>query len=244
VNDIWVKFRLATQARIGLGRNGHAISTKDLLQFQQAHAAARDAVQSEWDALKFSGLLLKSQAHTRESYLKNPGLGRKLSEESVKLLEEKAKDSRTDLVFILTDGLSAKAVDAHFEKFWAVLQERLKASGFAPSPLVLVPFGRVAISDDVGAASGAKLAVMFVGERPGLSASDSLGIYLTYDPKSGNSDANRNCISNVRPPNGLGYEDASEKLMFLIQESLRRKLSGVDLKESANLPSLIREKTV
>lgn len=137
-----------------------------------------------------------------------------------------------DIAFIATDGLSPKGIDNHLIPFWETFKPLLKKNlGDLKVALVLVPFGRVAISDEIGSALKARESVIFVGERPGLSSFDSLGIYMTYNPKHGNTDANRNCISNIHPPEGLSYESAAEKLIDLLKESFRLKLSGVNLKE-------------
>lgn len=241
-NDIWKKMRLATQARIGLTRSGHAISTENLLEFQLAHAAARDAVLNIWDERKtaadlqaegFRTFAVTSSISNRVDHLRRPDYGRKLSALSATELSRVATSENFEIVVAVTDGLSAKAIETHFAAFWKTFAPMLKDAGYIVSPIVLVPFGRVALSDEIGAALNAKLVLMFVGERPGLSSNDSMGIYLTYDPKLGRNDAHRNCISNIRPPQGLDYETASRKLMFLISESIRRKLSGVDLKEDA-----------
>lgn len=239
--DILEQFKMHTQARIGLTRTGHSVSTQDLLRFQIAHALARDAVQETWDveriekklkALGEKPLRVESGVSIREQYLKFPTLGRVLSKASHEKLARYSKRHHVDIVFIITDGLSARAIDTHLVPFWKILKPLLASEfGKLKICIVLAPYARVAISDDIGKVLGAKLSVIIVGERPGLSSVDSLGIYLTYAPKPGNSDANRNCISNVHPPEGLAYAIAAEKLLFLMTESLRLKLSGVSLKE-------------
>lgn len=240
--DPWKQLKGFTQARIGLHRVGHSLSTKDLLDFQTAHALAHSAVNKIWDIDCFEKKIKKLNKNTirvetavsiKEQYLKFPTLGRVLTPNSREKLVKYSKQHHTDIVFIMTDGLSVPAIDAHAIPLWRALQPLLHSMlGELKITLVLAPYGRVALSDDVGHALGAKMSVIFVGERPGLSSIDSLGIYLTYHPKKGNCDANRNCISNVHPPDGLSYENAAEKLMFLITESLRLKLSGVNLKET------------
>lgn len=239
--DLWKQFKEFTQARIGLRRVGHSLSTKDLLDFQIAHALAHSAVNEIWDVARFEQKLKKigekpirveTAVNIREQYLKFPTLGRVLSHHSYNQLKKYGKRHRTDVVFIITDGLSVPAIDAHGIPFWRALQPLLHSIlGELNITVVLAPYGRVALSDDIGRVLGAKISVIFVGERPGLSSVSSLGIYLTYHPKKGNCDANRNCISNVHPPEGLSYELAAEKLIFLITESLRLKLSGIHLKE-------------
>lgn len=247
--DIWEPLRRLTQARIGLGRAGAALPTKALLEFQRAHAEAREAVWRPWDyeglaqALCAEGekvLLVRSQADNRAIFLQRPDLGRRLTPESSASLAAEggsetpmalATAKKAEIAFVVSDGLSAKAIDTHFLPFWRVLRPQLKK--FCIAPVVLAPFGRVALSDEIGASLRARLVVILLGERPGLSASDSLGAYLTYGPKLGNHDANRNCLSNIRPPEGLSYELAATRLMYLVQESLRLGISGVELKENA-----------
>lgn len=254
MSSFWSRLKLHTQARIGLNRHGASLSTQDLLEFQLAHAEARDAVWRRWEPATTATALanvitepifVSSQAHDRAEFLKRPDLGRRLSDQSRKDLERYVTNSRSpatphtddhfafDVAPIVSDGLSAKAIDTHFLPLWSEVQRALGSLHVSLSPLVLSPFSRVAISDEIGQTLRARIAVIFIGERPGLSSTDSVGIYLTYDPKPGNTDAGRNCISNVRPPEGLSYATAAAKLRYLISESLRRKLSGVDLKEDA-----------
>lgn len=240
--DLWKELKSSTQARIGLSRIGHSLSTQDLLNFQTAHAFAHSAVNEIWDVEQFSDKLKKlgekfiqveTAVSIREQYLKFPSLGRVLTVKSREKLANYKKKHRTDIAVIITDGLSVPAINTHAIPFWKILRPLLNQMlSELKVTIVLAPYGRVALSDDIGKALGAKMSVIFVGERPGLSSVNSLGIYLTYHPKKGNSDANRNCISNVHPPEGLSYELAAGKLMFLITESLRLKLSGVLLKEA------------
>jgi ethanolamine ammonia-lyase small subunit len=241
--SLWSQLRSSTQARIGLDRIGHALGTGDLLEFQLAHAQARDAVLQKWDVpttesnLRSRGLAtltLASQTSNRSEYLQRPDLGRSLSRESAAALKSNLRNQEFELVLIVTDGLSAKAIKSHLEKFLDVLIPRLTRSNFSLALVLLIPFARVGISDAIGDVLKSKLVVILVGERPGLSSTDSLGIYLTYQAASGRTDADRNCISNVRPPMGLGYDQAADKLLYLMSESLRLKLSGVNLKEDAN----------
>lgn len=240
--DLWQQLKESTQARIGLHRIGHSLSTRDLLDFQTAHALAHSAVNEVWDVSLFEKKLkqlgekpiqVDTAVSIREQYLKFPTLGRILTSQSRERLIKYRKRRHTDIVFIITDGLSVPAINTHAIPFWRVLQPLVHSMlGELKTTIVLAPYGRVALSDDIGKALGATLSVILVGERPGLSSVNSLGIYLTYHPKKGNSDANRNCISNIHPPEGLSYEMAAEKLMFLMTESLRLKLSGVRLKEA------------
>lgn len=237
--DFWKTW---TKARIDLGRTGHGLKTQEVLALKWAHALAKDAVLASWtvketsDSLESLGektLILASRVKNREEYLKRPDLGRKLEQGSYKKLL--SLKSQYDVVFIISDGLSTTAIEHHLMPFWTVFKTQLKNYSLKVAPLILVPFSRVALSDDVGVALGAKLSIILIGERPGLSMPDSLSAYLTYDPRPENTDSNRNCLSNICPPTGLSYDAASQKLIYLVRESLQRKLSGVGLKEEAEV---------
>lgn len=237
----WKKW---TQARIGVGVTGHSIPTQELLNFRWAHAAARDAVLKPWDvsstqlqiqAINLETQMLSSQTESREEFLRRPDLGRALSGKSIDFLKQTHAQSAFDLCLIASDGLSALAIEEHLAAFLSVLYPKLNSILTKISPLFLVPYGRVAISDQIGALTHSQLCVIFIGERPGLSAPNSMGVYMTYAPRVGNPDSLRNCISNIRPPHGLNYEDASRKLSYLIRESLKLKQSGVLLKEADSL---------
>lgn len=231
--DPWTRFRLATRARIGLGRAGDALPTRALLDFQQAHALARDAVHG---AVDFSALAadlapaptikVRSAATDRSIYLRRPDLGRRLDPASAPALEAGA----WDVVFVIADGLSAAAVSNHATKTLIAVRERLH--GWSVAPVVLAEQGRVALADEIGERMGARLSVILIGERPGLSVANSLGVYLTWEPRVGRRDSERNCLSNIHA-DGLGYAAAADKLCWLMTEARRRKLSGVDLKEEA-----------
>ncbi|SIO07447.1 ethanolamine ammonia-lyase subunit EutC [Algoriphagus halophilus] len=233
----WEKLKAYTDARIALGRTGGSLKTHELLQFRKDHALAKDAVWTEMDIphleeglqdLKLKSLILQSQAESRENYIKRPDLGRKLDENSKQAIRN-LKLATSDLSIILSDGLSAQAIALHALPF---LQELLpKLSGYSLAPISIVKQGRVAISDEIGELFSSKLAIILIGERPGLSSPYSMGIYLTYNPKAGNTDEKRNCISNIRA-GGLPYAYAAEKLAFLTSEALRLKLSGVHLKDT------------
>jgi ethanolamine ammonia-lyase small subunit len=239
MSDPWFALRRFTQARIALGRAGHALPTRAVLDFQLAHAQARDAVQLSWEvgafaeevrALGLEALILETQVTGRSEYLRRPDLGRVLSAASHAALGE-TEAGALDVALIVTNGLSSTAVERH-----GIPLLREIASGYCNArvrlaPVILVPNGRVALLDEVGCALGARVAVIMVGERPGLSAADSLGLYLGYAPQPGNSDAQRNCISNIRPPEGLGYREAASQLLSLTQRAIRRHLSGVELKD-------------
>ncbi|MEI8365635.1 MAG: ethanolamine ammonia-lyase subunit EutC [Parachlamydiaceae bacterium] len=242
--NLWDQLKEHTQARIGLHRAGHSISTPEILEFKLAHALARDAVNDIWDVVRIEKKLkalgekplrVETTVTARELYLRFPNFGRILSEKSQIKLEKYKKNHHVDIAVIVSDGLSARAIDHHFIPFWKILKPLLKETlSDLKIALILAPFGRVALSDPIGSELGAKLSIICVGERPGLSTVDSLGIYLTYSPKQGNTDIKRNCISNIHPPEGLSYASAADKLCFLITESLRLKLSGVKLKEESD----------
>ena len=231
-----------TTARIGIGRTGAGIPLKQSLELKLAHAHARDAVYSELDTDKLSFdlkqfdlpvLLLHSEAVYREMYLQRPDLGRLLNKESIELIKD-YPSSKADIVIIIADGLSATAVNHHAISLLKVLVPQLQAAGMKLGPVILVKQGRVAVADEVGIYLKAKLSLILIGERPGLSSADSMGCYLTYNPKPGLTDESRNCISNIRP-HGLTFKSASKKIFYLIQEAFKRKLSGVGLKDNAGL---------
>ncbi len=230
--DMAIDLRSFTPARVALGRAGHSVPTPELLRFQLDHARARDAVHEALDpaSLPQPHLLLRSAAHERDTFLRRPDLGRKLSEESRALL----KRGDFDAVFVIADGLSARAVHRHAGPVLDALLPRLAQEGWKLAPLAVAMQGRVAIGDEIGAAVGAKQVAVLIGERPGLTSPDSLGIYVTWDPRPGRTDAERNCISNVRPE-GISYERAAHKLHYLMTEARVRKLTGVQLKEDARL---------
>ncbi len=243
-----LELRRLTPARIALGRTGTSMPTSAQLDFQYAHAQARDAVHLPFDSAGLSSklaeigrdsLLLHSAATNRDSYLQRPDLGRKLSDESAQTLREyaTANPGDVDLVIVVADGLSALAVHRHTLPFLARLEEQVQAEGWSVAPVMLVEQGRVAVADEIGELMGAKMTVILIGERPGLSSPDSLGLYFTYNPKIGLTDAYRNCISNVRLE-GLSYGMAAHRLLYLMREACRRQLSGVNLKDEAQLQTL------
>jgi len=247
----WLELRRLTPARIALGRTGTSLPTRAQLDFQYAHAQARDAVHLPFDHAGLSAqlterqrdsLLLHSAAVDRNSYLQRPDLGRKLSDQSAQTLREyaQAHPGGVDLVIVVADGLSALAVHRHTLPFLTRLEEQMSADEWSTAPVVLVEQGRVAIGDEIGQLLGAKMVVMLIGERPGLSSPDSLGLYFTYNPKVGLTDAYRNCISNVRLE-GLSYGMAAHRLLYLMREACRRQLSGVNLKDEAQVRTLESE---
>ena len=244
----WLDLRRLTPARIALGRTGTSLPTHAQLDFQFAHAQARDAVHLPFDHAGLSqemtargreSLLLRSAAHDRHSYLQRPDLGRKLHEDSAQRLREyaQANPGGIDVAVVVADGLSALAVHRHTTPFLSHMEEHATAEGWSLSPVILVEQGRVAVSDEIGELLGAKMVVMLIGERPGLSSPDSLGLYFTYAPKVGLTDAYRNCISNVRLE-GLSYAMAAHRLAYLMREACRRQLSGVNLKDDAQVQTL------
>jgi ethanolamine ammonia-lyase small subunit len=232
--DDWQDLTRYTPARLALGRAGNGLPTARVLEFQLAHARARDAVHAPFDTnalaaalAPFSAVLLHTQAHSRLDYLTNPDLGRSLD-----------ADSRTRLVLgvydaalIIADGLSATAIARHGAALVRAILDSTPATRWAP--IAIVTNGRVAVGDDVAEALGAEMAVVLIGERPGLTATDGIGVYLTFAPKPGiTKDADRNCISNVRPE-GLPLAEAVHRLRWLMQQSRQLQLSGVALKEDA-----------
>lgn len=240
VSDLWSDLRALTAARIGLPRSGASIATAPLLEFQLAHARARDAVHEDLDADKLRAdllplglpvLVVDSAVGARRDYLMRPDLGRQLSPESEAAFAPHAR--RTDVALVVADGLSARAVQTHAAAVIAALLPTLRERGLSLAPLVIARNGRVAIGDAVARALGANSVAVLIGERPGLSAPDSMGAYLTWQPTSETTDADRNCISNIRP-DGVGYADAAFKIAHLFGAMRERKLSGVRLKDESD----------
>ena len=223
-----VDLRSFTPARVALGRTGHSMPTAELLRFQLDHARARDAVHRSLDpaSLGLTHVLVHSAAKDRETYLRRPDLGRKLDDESRASLQK----GDYDAALIIADGLSAAAIHHHAAPFLDSLLPFLNEWKLAPLTIALQ--ARVALGDEIGALLGARQVVVLIGERPGLTSADSMGIYLTWDPRPGRTDAERNCISNVRAE-GIAYALAARKLHFLMQEARSLKLSGVQLKEDS-----------
>lgn len=242
----WAELRRHTPARIALGRSGSSQRTADWLRFAADHAQARDAVHLPLDeAALRSGLIedgwpepmtVHSRAGTRAEYLRRPDLGRRLDAADAAALSTRA-DAPVDLTLVLGDGLSAAALQAHARPLLRALREAL-APQISVAPPVLALQARVALGDEIGALLRARLVLVLIGERPGLSSPDSLGAYLTHGPAVGRHDAQRNCVSNICP-SGLAPALAARRLAWLIQASLRRGLSGIALKddsEAALLP--------
>jgi ethanolamine ammonia-lyase small subunit len=225
-----IDLRAFTPARVSLGRTGHSLPARELLRFQLDHARARDAVYEELDpsSIPYEHVVLRSAARDRATYLRRPDLGRKLSDDSRALLTK----GDYDAAIVIADGLSAKAIHHQAAPLLAELLPRIADWRLAPITVVLQ--GRVAIGDEIGEALGARMVAMLIGERPGLTSPDSLGVYLTWGPRVGRTDAERNCISNVRTE-GLSYAAAAQMMEFLMRASRERELSGVKLKEGARL---------
>lgn len=238
--DPWSELRRHTPARIALGRAGTSVPTHEVLRFAAAHATARDAVHVPLDvealqaALHADGwrtLAVTSRAPTRDAYLRRPDWGRRLDGGSVAALQA-AAGAPVDLAIVVGDGLSAVAVQRHAPPLLRALRAALADDPPAMAPLVVATQARVALADEVGSLLGARLALTLLGERPGLSSPDSVGAYLTHDPKVGTVDAQRNCISNVRPE-GLAFDVAARRLAWLIREALRRRVTGIALKDDS-----------
>ena len=242
--DPWVELRRHTPARIALGRSGGSLPTAEVLRFAAAHAQARDAVhvaldvpalRSALEADGWHGVVVHSRAPSRDAYLRRPDWGRRLAPESAESLRAQANGA-ADLAIVLADGLSALAVQRHALPLLRALRDTL-AGTLRLAPLVVATQARVALADEVGELLHARLALVLLGERPGLSSPDSLGAYLTHAPRVGCHDAQRNCVSNIRPE-GLTPETAAHRLAWLVREALRRRVTGIGLKDDSALALL------
>lgn len=232
-NDPWGPLRRATPARIGLERAGDALALRHILDLQIGHAKARDAVHLPLDVEKVEAALsehetvrVRSQAGNRSIYLRRPDLGRRLASSDRSLLEPRGYD----VVFVIADGLSSAAVEANAVPTLGATLTRL--DGWAIAPVVIATQARVALADEIGERLGAALSVILIGERPGLSAADSLGAYITFGPRPGRRDSERNCISNIRG-GGLCVDRGAAKLAWLMNEARKRGLTGIGLKDEA-----------
>ncbi len=239
--DPLIALKQFTDARIAIGRVGDSIPIKESLEFKLAHAHARDAVYSVLDfellnkrlaEFNLPILSLHSKAFSRHNYLKRPDYGRQLNDKSINELKDYNNES--DITIIIADGLSATAINENASELLSALIPMLISANFTIGPLCLVEQGRVAIGDEVGYYLKAKYSIVLIGERPGLSAADSLGAYLTYCPKPGLTDESRNCVSNIRLQ-GLNYKLAAEKIFYLVTESFKLKLSGIVIKDNNGL---------
>lgn len=226
------RLRALTQARVGLGRTGQSLGTAAMLDFELAHARARDAVHASVDVAILRAALtgrdlieVRSRAGDRTTYLKRPDLGRLLdAADAARLMPAGA-----DVAIVIGDGLSATAVEHHAALLVGALVDRLP--GWSIAPIIFARQARVALGDGIGAALGVDLVVMVIGERPGLSAPDSLGAYITWAPTPGRRDSERNCVSNIRPPHGLGYEAGADRIAWLLTQARSRRMSGIGLKD-------------
>jgi ethanolamine ammonia-lyase small subunit len=235
--DPWSFLKKFTHARIGLGRAGHAIPTKEVLDFKLAFSRAKDSVWSEVDftdtirtitSKSLSSVAVTSACRSKEEFLRNPGLGRKLNDDSKANLKDSAGDS-FDYVLIIADGLSANAVHKNSRAFVDKFLELMAATDLQMGPIILAKYARVALGDEIGQLVNTKTTVMLIGERPGLASAESLSVYFTFGPDSKNTDAQRNCISNIHG-SGLSPEGAAVMTEYLLKTALHKRLSGVGLK--------------
>ncbi|ORI16490.1 ethanolamine ammonia-lyase subunit EutC [Rhodococcus sp. 1168] len=234
--DFWADLRLSTQARIGLGRTGDSLPTRRVLELRSAHAAARDAVHTPLEVDSFAvavervGIgapaVVTSKATSRAEYLRRPDLGRQPHDLS------SITPGEFDIGFVLSDGLSPRALTDHGTSMLEALVEEL-ADLYSMAPPVIATEARVALGDHIAEAMGVRTVVVLIGERPGLSVADSLGIYLTHLPAPGRSDADRNCISNIHPPEGLGYRQSAKIVAGLVRGARTLGRSGVALKDTS-----------
>jgi len=239
-DDTWAALRSTTQARIGLGRAGDALPTRRVLEFQAAHAAARDAVHEPLDvdtlaaAVAAVGLgdpaVVTSLATSRGEYLRRPDLGRRPADLSG--LPAVGEGEGADVGIVLADGLSPRALVDHGAQLLGAIADALRPTYALAAPVIATQ-ARVALADHVGAALGVGTLVVLIGERPGLSVADSLGVYLTHAPRPGRADSERNCVSNVHPPDGLGYEQAAAVVAGLVRGARELGASGVRLKDAS-----------
>jgi ethanolamine ammonia-lyase small subunit len=247
--DAWQRLQAATPARIALGRAGASLPTRQWLDFKSAHASARQAVHEPFDAGQLAAALadlgvevvmVDTAAADRLVYLQRPDLGRRLSADSEQRLRAAATvDPAPDLAIVVSDGLSPLAVHRQAQPLLAALLPQLIAQNWRLAPIVIARFGRVALQDQVGELLRAEIALMLIGERPGLGSPDSMGAYLVYAPRPGNTDANRNCVSNIRPE-GLSWQAAADTIQYLLSEARLRRMSGISLKDERSPTSAER----
>lgn len=247
--SLWNEWRSVTPARLALGRAGAGMPTDEVLRFGWAHAMARDAIHAALDVPKLEDTLraqgwtvahVHSRAPDRTTYLRRPDLGRMIAPDDIAKLRAEPI-VRSDVCIVIGDGLSSLAIERHAAPLLDALKPVL-ADDLKQSPIIVATQARVALADEIGELLQAKLTIMLIGERPGLSSPDSLGIYITHAPFRGRNDAGRNCISNVRPE-GLNYKAAAFKLAWLVREALTRELTGVDLKDQSDL-ALVKDSQV
>jgi ethanolamine ammonia-lyase small subunit len=245
--EFWDRLRLTTQSRIGLGRAGNALPTTRVLEFTVAHAAARDAVHIPLDVPEFAAnvaavgigepTLVASQATTRSEYLRRPDLGR------LPASLDDVPAGTADIGVVLADGLSSRALAEHGVGLLTALVTTL-GERYSIAPPVIATQARVALGDHIGERMGARTLLVVIGERPGLSVAASLGIYLTHLPRPGRTDADRNCISNIHPPEGLGYEAAARVVAGLVAGARQLGRSGVELKDTSRADELAAPATI
>lgn len=235
VKDPWARLRAATPARIGLGRAGAGLTTAANLEFQFAHARARDAVHTALDLDRLAADLaplevirVASAAPNRATYLRRPDLGRRLADAPYPALDT---GTPADIAIVIADGLSSDAVQTNAAG--VAKAARAALAEFSHAPVVIASQARVAIGDEIGHRLGARLVVVLVGERPGLTVADSLGAYITYGPRPGRRDSARNCISNIHGQGGLSHEAAARKIAWIARQALKLELTGTGLKEDA-----------
>ncbi len=245
--DPWLDLAERTPARIALGRAGASLPTEEVLAFALAHAKARDAIHArvDWsgvgkvlDRLQLQNVVVASDARDRAVYLRRPDFGRRLDADSRARLKALAVDAPCDVALVIGDGLSATAVETQAPAVVEAVMPHLVRLGWSVGPVVLVDGARVAIGDEIGALLGARCVAVLIGERPGLSASDSLGIYLTWEPRIGRADAERNCISNIRP-HGIPPAAAASTLAWLLREARALGMTGVGLKDRSDTDMLL-----
>jgi ethanolamine ammonia-lyase small subunit len=242
----WEFLKVYTDARISLGRAGSSIPTKELLKFQLAHASARDAVysklntdilQKEIKLLNKESLLLHSNARDRFIYLKKPDLGRRLDENSTQILKQTPIQNK-DLNIVIGDGLSARSIQENtipfLIEFFSILDNK-----YSHTPMLVVEQARVGVVDPIGEIISPKISMILIGERPGLSSPNSMGIYFTYLPKIGRKDSERNCISNIRKE-GLSYKEAALKSKFILEQAFKLKLTGINLKDRMQITDKLK----
>ena len=235
--DFLLQLKQFTAARVGMNRTGISKTTEDLLTLKAAHADAKDSIYEHLEmnvisnsiiALNRNVLQLKSNVLNKKEFLLRPDLGRQLNIESKKIIEEQTSEKVYDVCITISDGLSARAVNNHALPLLQLLIKKIEHEGLSIAPICIVENGRVAISDETGFLVNAKLSLILIGERPGLTDPDSMGAYLTYNPKIGNTDADRNCISNIHA-GGLSYEEAAMEIFSLLKKSMQLKISGSTL---------------
>ena len=235
MKDFWEPLKALTHARIALGRAGNALPTAEWLKFKMAHSQARDSVWCELDTPLLKDQLqipedqwveVQSQCQNKQEFLLRPDLGRKLG---AGFQEALPKYESIDCALVLADGLAAQALHRHAQCFTSKFLELLPQRGLKSGPVVVARYARVALGDAIGESLKARSVIVLIGERPGLASSESLSVYFTYQPQVGKTDAQRNCISNIQD-RGLPPEHAAEMAALLLDQSLKKQLSGVDLK--------------